>query len=351
MPRSRPPALLRRPPRPPPPRRARLGALALLAAACGGSSGTPPTPVPAPVPVDPAAAGERPPSDPAPPVDRPGSGASIAPAATRWRFARTPGAQVTTVRAEADVERLAADGRSEPRPEIERVERGAIVSLILARDATGETAVTGRVDSLVVRAAPRVRPAAPPAGGPGGVRVRGALDARGGARLELDAGIDGRCATPAGAESVVALALARESLPRVPAALAVGTRWRDTTTVADCAGTIPLRVQTSAAYEVLGAPDAAPWQPVGPAGGRDPAGVVRVRRQTTLTVRGQGRAAGRFASVAGSGTGEGILLLDAARGRLLLLDDATETTVALTLAGDPAQRFAQRARTRVVARP
>jgi hypothetical protein len=337
-------------------RRARDRRLAPLVATlaltgCASSSS------PAPGPPAPAAGPGTAPNARAPERSRADSAERIAvdaastpvSSATRWRFARSAGAQVTDVRVEADVERAAPDGRAET----ERVETSAIVSLLLARGAAGEITVSGRVDSLTVRAGARVRGSAPSTAG-GGVRLRGALDARGTARLELEsvAGVDARCATPGRAESIVALALAHEGLPRVPAALAVGTRWRDTSTVAGCAGPVPLRVQTAATYEVLGAPDAAAWQSVASlSAGLEAASVVRVRRQTVSTLRGQGFAASRFASVAGSGTGDGVLLLDAASGRLLSLDESAQSTFALTLVGEAPQRFTQRVRTRVAARP
>jgi hypothetical protein len=295
----------------PPPITARTGMLAsvlvgALAAGCAPGPASPtPAPTPAPVPATPAAA-------PAP-----------APA-TGWRFAWSPIPGTFTVRVEADVESTAPAGGA---PERERVESAAQVTLAVQPAGTsGTRTVSGRVDSLQLRASARVAGEAPLAATPA-IGVRGTVAARGPARLDLTPGIEAGCATPAGAAALTALGLAREALPPVPPTLQVGTRWRDTLVTASCAGPIAVAVQSVASYEVL--------SPEGP--------LVRVRRQSTSTLGGQGHGAGQTVKVTGSGTADATFLLDPARGSLRRVTGEGRTTLTVTV-GLTTRTFAQRTR-------
>jgi hypothetical protein len=283
-------------------------------AACAGRA---PSPAPAPAPTPRAPAPAATPA-PAPATD----------AATAWRFDWSTTAQHFVVRTEADVERSGGTA------ERERVESAAQVTLAIQTAGTGSArAVAARVDSLRVRTSERIAggAASSPASGVG---VRGTVSARGAVRLEVvNATALGGCTTPAGAQAVVAVALARETLPRIPAALTVGARWRDTLATATCAGPVPVAVQSVAAYEVEG---------------RDGA-LLRVRRRTTSTLRGQGFAGGQAVRVTGTGTADATLRLDPALGALRDVAGEGRTTMAMTI-GTATHTFEQRARLRVEAR-
>lgn len=286
----------------------------MLASACGGGAASAPPPVREPTPV-PAPASPPPASRPTPTATGP----------TSWRFAWTPTAQRFAVRSEADIAQTGATASDR-----ERIETGAVVTLALGPAGTGGArAIAGRVDSLRVQTSARVGGTAPPAAR-AGVTLRGSVAARGAVRLEADAATDLSCAGPTGAQALTALALAREVLPRVPAALAVGTRWRDTVTVASCAGPVPVAAQSVAAYEVLGGDGA----------------FVRVQRRSTSTLRGQGYASGQSVRVDGSGSAESVLLLDPASGTLRESTGESRTTLTLTL-GTATSTFEQRTRVRV----
>jgi hypothetical protein len=228
------------------------------------------------------------------------------------------------VRTEAEVENAG---------ERERVETSAVVTLAVlpGPGAAGGRGVSARVDSLRVRASARVAGDAPaPAVAP--VTIRGTIGTRGAPRLASDAAAAG-CASPGGSAALTALGLAREVVPRVPATLTAGLRWRDSASVAGCAGPLPVAVQVVAAYEVEGA-----------AGG-----VVRVRRRTTSTLRGHGFAGGQSVRVAGSGSAEALLLLDASRGALREASGEGRATLSTTV-GTTVQTFGQRTRISVTSR-
>ena len=284
-----------------------VGAVAV--ALVGGGAAGPASPAPAPTPT-PA---------PAPPPAAP----TPAPA-TGWRFAWSPTPGTFAVRVEADVESSAPGGGA---PERERIESSAQVTLAVQPAGTsGTRTVAGRVDSLLLRASARVAGETPPAPAPS-VGVRGTVAARGAARLDLAPGVEAGCTTPAGAAALTALGLAREALPPVPPTLQVGARWRDTLVTASCAGPIAVVVQSVASYEVLSPEDA----------------LVRVRRQSTSTITGQGYGAGQTVRVVGSGSADATLLLDPARGSLRRATGEGRTTLTVTV-GLTTQTFAQRTR-------
>ena len=212
--------------------------------------------------------------------------------------------------------------------------------------------VRGVVDSLVVDASGRVRgdSAAPAAGAAptstsppaaparpllSRLPYRAASDARG-VRVEADApGTDLRCTAPTGATTLEALGAVRAAIPRLPAGLAAGARWRDTSVTASCAGPVLLVAQTISQY----------------ASAADPAalGRLRVTRQSTTTARGQGAAGVRPVSVVATGTARAVYTLDPARGALVDGSGQGQTTVTVTIAG-VAQRFTQDTRTQITVR-
>ncbi len=307
-----------------------------LAAACGGGT---PAPSVAPVPADVPA--------PAAPASAPVSGAT--------RFTWGAAERRIEVHTDALVTRdvPTATGAAAAAPDGEHVVSTAYLTAVFApSDAPGATVLRGTVDSLVVSASDRVRgtgsvstasPAAnaAPAGAATSTTLltafayRGASDARG-VRVEAaDPGTDLRCTAPAGAASLGALAAIREALPRIPAGLAPGVRWRDTTVSASCAGPVILVAQTIARYESAADP-ATP-------------GRIRVTRQSATTARGQGTAGIRPMSVVASGSARAVYALDPARGQLVDGGGEGRTVVTVTVAG-VAQRFTQQTRTQLVVR-
>ncbi|GJG86051.1 hypothetical protein tb265_12320 [Gemmatimonadetes bacterium T265] len=319
------------------PRRAARSAIATLvgAAACAGRT---PAPDATPAPVA-APAAER-------PVAATAGGAT--------RFTWSAGERRVEVHTDALVTRDASTlaGAPAAAPDAEHVISTAYLTAVLApSDAPGATSVQGTVDSLVVNASARVRgdaaapnttPSTTPVATPAatstlltGFRYRAASDARG-VRVEpADPATDLHCTAPAAAASLGAIAAVREALPRIPAGLAAGVRWRDTTVSASCAGPVLLVAQTVARYESAADP-AVP-------------GRLRVTRQSTTTARGQGAAGVRPMSVVATGTARGVYALDPARGQLVDGTGEGRTTVTVTLGG-VVQRFTQQTRTQLVVR-
>jgi hypothetical protein len=278
--------------------------IAVAAASCGGRV----RPTPAPT------AGPPPQAEPPRPT-----AAATSPAD---RFAFLPGPAAYDVRTEATIEMTAGPTQERGR---ETVTTSARVDYEVTPGTRG-VALKGQVTALAVQASSRITGGAPMS--TADVRVRGTIDARG-ARLDVDGPTLG-CATPEGAAQAAALAAARETVIHVPATIAVGTRWRDSASVATCRGPITGTASTSARYEVTGIDG----------------NLVHVRRETTTTLRGGGFAGGKTVSVSGGGTGAAAIDLDAARGRLVRLDGESRTTVSVGLP-DGARQFVQQTRTQV----
>jgi hypothetical protein len=256
-----------------------------------------------------------------------------APGAVAGRFTYAPGTYHYEVRTDASVELAGTRER-------ESVGTVAHLAYTVARDARG-VAIAGQVDSVAVQASARVagdvtaRPSAP-------VRFRGTVDptppragqtARG-AALELVGG-GPRCTLPEGAVQAAALAAAREAVVRVPASIAVGTQWRDSTTAPGCSGEIATAVTVVSRYEVVGQATV------------DGTPAARLRRETSVTVRGQGFARGQPVVVTGTGAGSGSVYVDAAGGRVLGGESETRSTVRVIVGREPAREFAQHTKTRM----
>lgn len=288
-----------------------LAAMTLGVAACGG--GLTPTPAPSPAPTNrPATTTTSTPATPA------------ATAATR--FAYTVGTASYDVRTESSVELTSG-------PETERgkesITAAGQVTYAVTPNARG-VAVAGEVQGFASQASARVNggPADPPAT----VRFRGTVDARGVA-VDRDGASSG-CTTPMGAAEAAAITVARETIIGVPNPIAVGARWRDSSVVATCRSQLPATVTTVARYEITSID-----------GNR-----VKVRRQGTTSVRGQGIAGGRSVSLSGAGTDEITYEMDAERGRLVRGDGDSRSTITVSLP-DGARQFTQRTTLAVRLRP
>jgi hypothetical protein len=283
-----------------------------LALAAGCTPAVTPTPAPRPTPA---------PTTP-PPTPAPIPSASSAP--IRFVYGARPAEYDD--RTESTIELTSG-------PEAERgretVSSAGHVSYVVAPTARGAT-ITGQVDGFAVQASARV------SGGvtdpPVSVRFRSTVDGRG-ATVERDGAGPG-CAAPTGGPEASALAAARETILRVPTPLASGARWRDSVVVATCRSQLPATVTTVTRFEVVGIDGS----------------TVRLRRQATTTVRGQGIAGGRSVSMSGAGTEDATLELDAARGRLVRVDGEGRSTITVSLP-DGSRQFDQRSKLTVRSRP
>jgi len=286
----------------------RLTVVAALAACAPKTRTTPPpgaTPAPIPAPSTPTAA-------------------TSAPAASRFVF--LPGAATYDVRSDASIDMTSGPQTERGR---ERSTTAARVTYELGETPRGTVNVTGQVDALSTQASARLggNPAAPPTP----VRFHGSIDTRS-AQIEAEGAVFG-CGGPPGLAQDAALVAARETLLRMPVAIAVAARWRDSVTVTTCRGPVPTTVTSIARYEVTAID--------GPR--------VQVRRETTVRLRGQAIAGGRNVTVSGGGGGTATIELDATLGRLTRVDDDTRTTITVTLP-DGAREFTEQLHTEVRAR-
>jgi hypothetical protein len=285
------------------------------------------------------------PSPDEPPAGVPTPATTAAPA-----FAYGPGSAVALVESRATIQ--VADDSS--------AAQDTVVTTVRVRwqigeaGADGDRPLTAVVDSFTVRAGSRV----PGAVMPLPVRVAGV--ARGG-RVELGAPVGPpapvapapiapapppRPATPTpptpsapaddscGAPAAAVLGSVRELFPRLPAQLAAGARWTDTTTTTSCPGGVRLEVTAIHRYAVTGEAEVR---------GRRAA---RVERASDVVVRGAGEQARQPVTADGRGTGRATLLVDVAAGTLV--DLAGTSTLELTFTGaGRTQRVVQQATTSV----
>ena len=284
-----------------------------LALAVGCAPAVTPIPTPRPTPA---------PTTPPPSTVTPPPSTSSAPV----RFAYAAGPAAYDVRTESTIE---LTGGPESERGRETVSSAARVSYVVAPSARGTT-ITGQVDGFAVEASARVSGGV--ADPPATVRFRGTVDARG-ATVERDGAAPG-CAAPTGAAEASALARARETVVRLPSPVTTGARWRDSVVISTCRSQLPATVTTVATYQVTAVEGS----------------TVRVRRQTTTTVRGQGIAGGRAVSMSGAGAEDATLELDAALGRLVRVDGEGRSTITVSLP-DGSRQFDQRTKLTVRARP
>jgi hypothetical protein len=290
-----------------------LGGSALGGCAGGARSAPPAAPTPS--------------ATPAPTTSAPAPAGSTGPtgSAASARFAFAPGVAAYDVRTEATIE-LASGPESERGRE--SVTSTGRVTYTIAAAGRGLT-IGGQIDGFAAQASSRVTGgASDPAVT---VRFRGAIDARG-AMVERE-GPSPACATGTGAAESAAVAAARETVIRMPAALTVGARWRDSVVIAGCRSQLPTTSVVVARYEIMGIEGAR----------------VRLRRQSATSLRGQGIAGGRTVTLAGEGAEDATLEVDATRGRLVKVDGEGRATISVTLP-DGARQFTQRTKLVVVER-
>jgi hypothetical protein len=141
------------------------------------------------------------------------------------------------------------------------------------------------------------------------------------------------CGTP----NQLLLAIVREAIVVAPATLQVGQSWEDRTTATVCRGDVPLTTRAVHRYRVDGAAR------------YENADALHVTRSSVLEVAGEGAQRGISFAVTGRGSASADLFLDPAAGRFLggTAESNLELDVAVPDKG--AQRFRQRALTRVQA--
>lgn len=118
-------------------------------------------------------------------------------------------------------------------------------------------------------------------------------------------------------------------LPPVPQELREGVRWQRRHVYAICQGMIPVRVERTDSYTVTGS---APQ--IGRAG-------VTVTRSSSLAYAGSGVEGQHNVRLAGSGSGQATLILDASAGQLVSVEGESTSEIDVTASGRT-RRFSQR---------
>jgi hypothetical protein len=121
--------------------------------------------------------------------------------------------------------------------------------------------------------------------------------------------------------SATLITRAQELIPKLPNQLAVGDRWRDSTTTTGCRGTIPAESTVISNYVVVG--DTALANAV----------ALQIHRTDSLSATGEGTEGQHRILVSATGTGVTDLFLDTATGRLLSSRGLQTSLVNVTTSG------------------
>jgi len=121
--------------------------------------------------------------------------------------------------------------------------------------------------------------------------------------------------------SAALITRAQQLIPKLPNQLAVGDRWRDSTTTTGCRGTIPAESTVISNYVVVG--DTAFTNAV----------ALQIHRTDSLSATGEGTEGQHRIMVTATGTGVMDLFLDTAAGRLLSSRGLQTTLVSVTTSG------------------
>jgi len=135
--------------------------------------------------------------------------------------------------------------------------------------------------------------------------------------------------------AVILITVAKQITPRLPDHLAVGQRWRDSTTTSGCRGMIPATSQIISNYTVLGDTTFAN------------AITVQIVRLDSLTAIGEGSEGQHRIHVTATGTGTTDLFVNTGTGALAGSSTNQSTLVSVTTSGRLTQ-FLQRVRELVV---
>jgi hypothetical protein len=137
---------------------------------------------------------------------------------------------------------------------------------------------------------------------------------------------------PRSAPDAPLLTLARDLLIPLAPSLAPGTEWRDTVVTSICRAGVPVTTQSVHSYRVAGPAE------------RDGTPALRVTRTTALTLQGSVMRDSQTVTIAGTGSGNAELFLDAAGGRYLGGTEESRLELGVTN-GVQTRRFVQEART------
>jgi hypothetical protein len=121
--------------------------------------------------------------------------------------------------------------------------------------------------------------------------------------------------------SAALITRAQQLIPKLPNQLAVGDRWRDSTTTTGCRGTIPAESTVISNYVVVG--DTAFANAV----------ALQIHRTDSLSATGEGTEGQHRIMVAATGTGVVNLFLDTTAGRLLGSRGLQTSLVNITTSG------------------
>lgn len=247
----------------------------------------------------------------------------------RWSLERQPGTARYTIRNSATI---ALAGDTVPADSLATT---MIVSLALI-DSAGVLAVWGTIDSLHLERGSRVitTNTTPPLP----IALHAVLDRQGGL-LDLSSPavpVDSLVVTTpitrpdslCTATMDPLIATTQELFVRLPRRLTTGLTWQDTTETTSCRGHMPVTTTSISTYTVRG---------------ESPGGRIALSRETAITITGGGVQHGRPASVQGSGTGLGTLLIDPENAALT--EGHGQSTVMITFeAGMLRQTFTQQGR-------
>jgi hypothetical protein len=262
--------------------------------ACASAGSSTPAPTPAPTP---------------PAVVVPAEVTPVAPALVRY----TIPALVTDARyrlqSVTELERDSA-GRRDTR----EISADAQVLLRMRRRPNGDLSGTGRVFSYVVKSGLSTTPIAIDS-----LRFDAVLDSLA-LRVAMQPPLVNECDRPESG----ALSLVRDLLLRVPASLAVGQQWRDSTVQLVCRSSIPMLVRTVASYVVTDS-----------ASGVEGVEVV-IQRTSTSHIEGKASSPWRMMEVAGTGSGTLTARVSVRTGAVSRFEGTSALTLTLTDRTSPA---------------
>lgn len=141
-------------------------------------------------------------------------------------------------------------------------------------------------------------------------------------------------ASACGASNAVAIQAWREAWMALPAELAPGDRWQDSTSYVLCRDSIPLTVNTVRRFEVLGSSLRGEQQ------------VVEVVRRSSTTLAGEGRQFGEQLRLEGEGEGVVTFAVTLAGGIIVAGEGSSELRMTLT-GRRRMQRVVQESRVRI----
>ncbi len=114
---------------------------------------------------------------------------------------------------------------------------------------------------------------------------------------------------------------AQQLLPRIPNQLAIGQKWRDSTTTTGCRGMIPAESTVISNYLVVGDTTIANAQ------------ALQIQRTDSISANGEGSSGQHRILVSATGIGSTYIFLDFTTGRLINVNETQSTLVNVTTSG------------------